>query len=219
MRKIGVTQILVFLMLASIAAAGAVFTTSLLAGGLSLGDFRGVALCGVFVLVFYVFAIAVHRLFLAVMPLREGDIAPGSRDEFAYNVYVLFYLLLFYPITRNHVLPVPLMRVIYLALGARLGKDTYSAGVILDPILTDVGSNTIIGHDAVLFSHAMEGERLSHARIRIGSRVTVGAKSIVMSGVTIEDGAIIAAGSVVTKGTRVRAGEVWGGNPARRLRA
>jgi len=218
MRKIGATQILVFLMLASAAAAGAALTTSMLAGGLPLGDFRGVALCGVFVIVFYVFAIAAHRFFLAMMPLREGEIAPGSRDEFTYNVYVLFYLLLFYPITRNHVLPVPLMRVIYLALGARLGKDTYSAGVILDPILTEVGSNTIIGHDAVLFSHAMEGARLSHAMIRIGSRVTVGAKSIVTSGVIVADGAIIAAGSVVTKGTHVQAGEVWGGNPARRLR-
>ena len=218
MRKIGVSQILIFLILVAVSAASAVLATSTLAGKLPLGDFRGVVLCGIFVITFYVFAIVVYRLFLSVMPLREGDIAPGSRDEFAYNVYVLFFLLLFYPITRNHVLPVPLMRVIYRALGARLGKDTYSAGVILDPILTEVGSNTIIGHDAVLFSHAMEGERLAHAKIRIGSRVTVGAKSIVMSGVTIEDGAIIAAGSVVTKGIHVHAGEVWGGNPARRLR-
>ena len=110
------------------------------------------------------------------------------------------------------------MRLVYLALGARLGSNTYSAGAILDPPLTEVGANTIIGHDAALFSHAIEGRHLSHARIRIGNNVTIGAHAIIMSGVTIEDDAIVAAGAVVTKDSHIGAGEIWGGNPARLLR-
>lgn len=34
----------------------------------------------------------------------------------------------------------------------------------------------------------------------------------------VEEGAIVAAGSVVTAGTTVPSGELWGGNPARKLR-
>lgn len=36
--------------------------------------------------------------------------------------------------------------------------------------------------------------------------------------VQVEVGAIVAAGSVVSAGTTVPSGEVWGGNPARKLR-
>ena len=112
----------------------------------------------------------------------------------------------------------PLFRLIYLALGARLGRNTYSAGVILDPPLTRVGNNCIIGHDAVLFSHAIEGRRLSLSAIRIGNEVTIGATAVIMSGGTIGDGAMVSAGAVVTKDSRIGAGEIWGGVPAKPLK-
>lgn len=218
MRKITPGPIMMFFSLLALALALGLGTNYLVLGWLPLGDFRGIALVAGAILLIYVYAIVIYRLFLRYRPIKEGYIAEGSREEFTYHVYVLFYLLLFYPLTRNHLLPTPLMRLVYLALGARLGDNTYSAGVILDPPLTEIGANTIVGHDAVLFSHAIEGHHLSHAMIRIGSNATVGAKAIIMSGVTIEDGAIVAAGSVVRKDTRIGAGETWGGNPARLLR-
>jgi len=219
MRKITAGPVLCFLLLFCLALGLATGINYLLLGMLPLGDFRGVILCLGELLCFYPIAIALHRLVLRLLPIREGEIVENSRDEFAYHVYVLFYLLLFYPLTRNHLLPTPLMRLLYQALGARLGDNTYSAGVILDPPLTELGDNCIVGHDAVLFSHALEGRHLSHAPIHIGDNVTVGAKAIIMSGVSIGDGAIVAAGAVVLKGTRIPAGEVWGGNPARCLRS
>ena len=97
--------------------------------------------------------------------------------------------------------------------------NTYSAGAILDPPLTFVGANTIIGHDAALFSHAIEGSHFSLNAIRIGDNVTIGATAVIMSDVIIGDGAIVSAGAVVSKGTRIAAGEVWGGMPARLLKA
>ena len=157
-------------------------------------------------------------LFLKAMPLAEGELEPGSRAEFAAQVNILFYLLLFNSLIRTHFLPVPLMRLVYLALGARLGPNTYSAGTLLDPPLTEFGANCIIGHDAVLYAHAIEGSRFALARIRIGDGVTIGAMAVVMSGVAIGDGAIVSAGAVVLKDTKIGAGEVWGGVPARRLR-
>ena len=218
MRKITSTQVLVFLGLLSLSVVLAIGTTALLPGRLALGDFRGVALVVSAVVLMYVYAFGLYRLFLRFCPLSEGEIVPGSRGEFAAQVNILFYLVLFNSLIRTHFLPVPLMRLIYLALGARLGSNTYSAGVILDPPLTRIGADCIIGHDAVLFSHAIEGTRFSLSSIVIGDNVTIGATAVIMAGVTIGDGALVSAGAVVTKDTRIGSGEVWGGVPARLLR-
>ncbi len=218
MRKIAFGPIVVFAICLSLAIILGVMTTAALLGLVAVGDFRGVTGVAVGLVSIYVYALVVYRLFLLVAPLREGVIAEGSRDEFNYHVYLLFYLLLFQPLTRSLFLPVPLMRVIYRALGARLGDNTYSAGTILDPPLTEVGHNTIIGHDAVLFSHFVKGRELSLAAIRIGDNVTIGAKAVIMPGVVIGDGAIVAVGAVVAKDSRIGSGELWGGIPARPIR-
>jgi acetyltransferase-like isoleucine patch superfamily enzyme len=110
------------------------------------------------------------------------------------------------------------MRLVYQALGTRMGANTYSAGVILDPPLTELGANCIIGHDAVLFSHAIEGRHFALSRIKAGDNVTIGATAVIMSGVSIGDGAIVSAGSVVLKDTRIGPGEIWGGVPAKRIK-
>lgn len=218
MRQITSGQILTFLLLLALILVLGIGTTWLLLGALPLGDFRGVVLTGAALLLVYLYAFAVYRLFLAVMPLKEGDIAEGSQEEFVAQVNILFYLILFNSLIRTHFLPVPLLRLVYLALGARLGHNTYSAGAILDPPLTRIGDNCIIGHDAVLFSHAIEGKNLSLAAIHIGNNVTIGAHAVVMSGVAIGDGAIVSAGAVVTKDTHIGPGEVWGGIPAKLLK-
>jgi len=153
-----------------------------------------------------------------MMPLREGEFAEGSREEFAAQVNILFYLMLFNSLIRTHFLPVPVMRLVYQALGTRMGTNTYSAGTLLDPPLTEFGANCIVGHDAVLICHAIEGTRFALARIRVGDNVTIGATAVIMSGVHIGDGAIISAGAVVPKDTQIGPGEVWGGVPAKRLR-
>jgi len=219
MRKISFGQILFFEVLLFIAVALGILTTWFVLGGLPLGDFRGVTLTVGAVIFVYIYAFLVYRLFLRILPLHEGDLSEGSREEFSAQVNILFYLILFNSLIRTHFIPIPLMRLVYLALGARLGKNTYSAGAILDPPLTYIGENTIIGHDAVLFSHAIEGRNFSLNAIRIGSNVTVGATAVIMSNVVIGDGAIVSAGAIVTKGTRIGAGEVWGGVPAKRLKS
>lgn len=218
MRAIKPGEIACFLSLLAVIVLAGVGSTALLLGRLPLGDFRGVLLLLAGVLLSYLWAFLVYRLFLLAMPLREGPVAPGSRDEFVANVNILFYLMLFNALIRTHFLPVPLLRLVYLALGARLGKNTYSAGVLLDPPLTRIGANTIIGHDAVIFAHVIEGERMELKAVTIGDGATIGATAVVMAGVAIGDGAIVSAGAVVVKDSQIGAGEVWGGVPARRLK-
>jgi len=172
MRQISLPQVGVFMALFILVLLLAAATSYWGLGSLPLGDFRGVVLLLGGVVSMYVWAFVAYRLFLKAMPLAEGELEPGSRAEFAAQVNILFYLLLFNSLIRTHFLPVPLMRLVYLALGARLGPNTYSAGTLLDPPLTEFGANCIIGHDAVLYAHAIEGSRFALARIRIGDGVT-----------------------------------------------
>jgi acetyltransferase-like isoleucine patch superfamily enzyme len=218
MRTITPSQIAVFLALLGLALGLAVATTALLVAPLPLGSFRGVVLTVSAVILLYLWSFGLYRAFLRVLPLGSGELAPGSREEFAAQVNILFYLMLFNSLIRTHFLPVPLVRLVYLALGARLGPNTYSAGALLDPPLISIGANSIVGHDAVVFAHAIEGARFALEPVVMGDNVTVGAKAVIMSGVTVGDGAIVSAGAVVRKGTRIGPGEVWGGVPARRLR-
>lgn len=218
MRKITFSQILVFLLLSGLALALAIGSTAWLLGDLALGDFRGIVLVLAGIVLLYVYAITLYRLFLALFPLNAGDIPPGSGQEFIYHVHVLFYLLLFYPILRSGIPPAPLMRVLYLALGARLGSNTYSQGLIHDPIFVEIGHDSVVGQSALLIPHVIEGSRLAHNPIRIGNHVTIGANACVLSDVEIGDHAIVATGSVVRKGSRIGAHEAWGGVPARLIK-
>lgn len=217
MRKISVLQIVVFVALFFVALVLALAVNWILLGRLPLGDFRGVALTAGAFFLLYVFSISSYRIFIALFPLRAGEIAEGSQQEFVYHVYVLFYLLLFYPILRSGFMPAPFMRAFYLALGTRLGKNTYSQGIIHDPPFISIGDNSVVGQYAILVPHVIEGRKLAHYPIHIGNGVTIGAHASVLSDVVIGDNAIVATGAVVTKGTRIGAGEIWGGVPARRL--
>ena len=217
MRKIRGAEVATFVGLFFIVLLLALGTDAILLGRLALGDFRGIVLTVAAVILLYVYAFCAYRMFLKVYPLKEGEIGHGSREEFGYHVYLLFYLILFYPILRSGAMPVPLMRLIYQILGADLGDNTYSSGILLDPPMIHIGSNSIVGQFALLVPHVIEGDKLAHYPIRIGNNVTVGAHSVVLSGVTIGDNAIVATGAVVAKGTRIAANEVWGGVPARKL--
>jgi len=218
MRKITLGPIAVFIAAMALTLALTLAVTLGLVGRLPLGDWRGVALAFVGLLLFVVLAIAVHRLLLRLAPLRPGKLEPGSRQEFVFNVYVLFYLVVFNSVMRSGLLPVPLLRLFYQALGARLGANSYSSGIIFDPLFVSVGSNCILGQSSMLIPHVIEGGRLEIQPIRLGDSVTVSANAIVLAGVSIGDHAIVAAGAVVPKGTRIGPGEVWGGIPARRLK-
>lgn len=52
---------------------------------------------------------------------------------------------------------------------------------------------------------------------QIGNNVSIGSNATILGGIKIGDGALIGAGSVVTKD--VPPGEIWAGNPAKKLRS
>jgi hypothetical protein len=219
MRKIGLAAILTFHVLLVLAIALGIGSAVWTVGRLPLGDYRAIAVVASAIAFVLAFAILIYRLFLKVFPLDEGEIPEGSRQEFAYHIHVLFDLMVFSPVLASRMVPIPLLRVLYLALGARLGSNTYTSGIMCDPIFVTIGENTVLGLDSVLGPHALEGDRLGLYRIRIGNNVTVGGHAVILSGVSIGDGAIVATGAVVPKGTRIGPGEIWGGVPAKLIRA
>lgn len=218
MRKITGLQILVFSLLAVTAVALATITDYVTLSRLPLGDFRGVILLVGGLIFLECYAVICYRLVLWRFPLLEGEVIEGSRQEFIYHLHVLCFLIFFYPIIRSGFWPAPLIRLFYLALGARLGPNTYSQGIIHDPLFVEIGANSTIGQSALVIPHVIEGHKLAHYTIRMGNNVTVGALAAILPGVQIGDGATVATGSVVTKGTCIGPQEVWGGVPAKRIR-
>jgi acetyltransferase-like isoleucine patch superfamily enzyme len=92
-----------------------------------------------------------------------------------------------------------------------------------------IGNNVIIGGGVQIFDtnfHSTDpairtgGQETRNdvktAPIIIGDNVFIGTNSIICKGVSIGDNAIIAAGSVVVRS--IPANEVWGGNPAKRIK-
>jgi len=220
MRKISALQIVAFeaLLVCCVAVTWGLHRL-LVAGWVdALGEYRPIANVIACLLLFFLTAVAVHRTFLAIWPLHAGEVAVGSGQEFVYHVYILFYLLVFYPVLRSGIPPAPLMRLLYQALGAKLGSNTYSQGLIHDPIFVRIGSNSTVGQSALIIPHQIEGATLAHLPIEIGDNVTIGANSVVLPGVRIGNHAIVATGAVVPKGTVIGDHEVWGGVPAKRIR-
>lgn len=218
MRKITPAQIVIFSLIITLVLILTLVTVGVGLGCLPLGDFRGVVLTLVGVVLLYGYAILFYQGFMALFPLLPGDIPLGSRQEGIYHVHLLFFLILFYPVMRSGFIPVPLMRLFYQALGTKFGHNSFSAGILYDPRFVQLGENTLVGQGALLIPHAVEGERLAHQPIVLGNNVTIGAYAIIFGGSHIDDGAIVAAGSVVGKDSHIGHHEIWGGVPARFIR-
>jgi acetyltransferase-like isoleucine patch superfamily enzyme len=218
MRPISLNAIIVFNIILVLVLLVAFIATRYCYALISPSDFRGTICSLLFAIFTYLSAILAQKMFWYIYPIPEGYIKKHSKAEFGYHVYLLFYLLLFNSLIRTKFIPITFTRLIYLLLGAKLGKNTYCAGTILDPPMTVVGSNTLLGQDCIIYAHAIEGQNLTYAIVRIGNNVTIGANEVVMPGVTIEDGAIVAAGAVVTKNTRIATKEIWGGVPAKKIK-
>lgn len=220
MRKILPWQIAIFFALAGLSTAAAGLLIWLAYPHLKwAAEFRAILASLAFIVLFYLGAIACYRAVLAVLPLPSGDVPHRSRPEAIYHIHLLFFLMLFYPLMKSNLVPVPLMRLVYMALGARMGANTYSGGILFDPLFITLGANTIVGQGALLIPHVIEGERLAHYPIRVGDNVTIGANAVILSDVDIGSNAIVAIGAVVTKGTKIGEGETWGGTPARKLKS
>lgn len=111
----------------------------------------------------------------------------------------------------------------YRAQGAVIGARVHIGhGVTLDPThcnLLTLGDDVVFAPNVVVLTHdaalrRREGFELTRlAPVTIGSRVFIGAGSIILPGVTIGDDVVVAAGSVVSR--NVPPNSLAKGSPAR----
>jgi serine acetyltransferase len=101
-------------------------------------------------------------------------------------------------------------------VGEEIVLEHYALGVVIHPNVT-IGNRCRIYHHVTLASESAIG---SGSRIILGNDVTIGCQAIVIARsnttLTIGDRSILGGGSVLTKS--IPSGEVWAGNPARKLR-
>ncbi len=80
-----------------------------------------------------------------------------------------------------------------------------------------IGDECTLNAGSIIQCHSQEDGAFKSDRTAIGARCTLGVGALVHYGVTVGDGAVLAPDSFLMKGATVPQGEVWGGNPARRL--
>jgi acetyltransferase-like isoleucine patch superfamily enzyme len=106
----------------------------------------------------------------------------------------------------------------YRGMGAKIGIGTVlSTHRLWDCDLIEIGEDCLIGSNSSIAAHTIVGNSGRLRKVRIGSRVTIGANSSVMPGVVIEDDVIVGSNSLVPQGAHLESGGVYMGVPAQRI--
>lgn len=161
---------------------------------------------------------------LRALGIPSVNVSLGGRFEIGDDFYVrtgIRWTEVGLPGTRLRVGPSGSLKI-----GSRVGISNCTIVAQQEVI---IGDDVKIGGGAQIFDtnfHSLDPkERVSGcevascirtAPVHIGDRVFIGTNAIVCKGVSIGDESIVAAGSVVV--SDVPAGEIWGGNPAQRIK-
>jgi gamma-carbonic anhydrase len=132
-------------------------------------------------------------VFIAPCANVTGDVQFGKKASVFYNAII-----------RGDAAPVRIGAGANVQDGATIG--TALTGTSQDEQPVTIGDNVTIGHAATLRGCTVEDEAL------------IGMGACVLEGAVVERAAMVAAGAVVMPKTVVPTGELWGGNPAKRLR-
>ena len=118
-----------------------------------------------------------------------------------------------------HLVPSFIGNWYYRLCGCRIGYGAQiNSTVVNDSYAVEIGAETVVGGEAIINCHLVEGGRLVLSPVKIGSSVTIGGGASILPGSIIGDNAIVAYHAVVIKRTEIGEGEVWGGLPAKRIR-
>jgi len=133
-----------------------------------------------------------------------------------YNSLILMVNAAFLDVLRLS----PFQTLFFRMMGAKIGDGVnVNTGGLADLELLEIGNNVLIGGGVALICHGSERGFIRLSPTKIGNNVSIGLSSIIMPDCEIGDGASIAPCSFLPKGTKIPPRGLWGGNPARDLRA
>ena len=173
-------------------------------------------------LIYFFTMISLSLLILKIIriffPIRPG-IYSYDRDRMKVYIFNLYSFILIFPlylVGTGIIVPPPLRKCLYKIMGCQFGKGIIPiGGNIMDPHLTTIGRDTMIGAGSMILAHAiLSTKHVVLGRVIIGNSVTIGAKAVILPGVSIGDYSMINAASVVSMNTKIPAKEIWGGSPA-----
>lgn len=109
------------------------------------------------------------------------------------------------------------------ASGTKIGQRCYiDRSVSIDrhqPTEIEIGDDVILTGQGVFLTHdaspQIAGLPGKKGHIKIGNKVFIGYRSIMLCGTSVGDNCIVGAGSVITND--IPSGEVWAGNPAHKI--
>ncbi|GAA4346402.1 non-ribosomal peptide synthetase [Variovorax defluvii] len=100
-------------------------------------------------------------------------------------------------------------------LGCRIGRGVYlDTTDITEFDCVHIGAHSELGAQSCPQTHLFEDRVMKIDHVRIGERVTIGPRSIVLYGAQVEDRAQLGPLTLVMKGERIPAARAWTGNPA-----
>lgn len=103
--------------------------------------------------------------------------------------------------------------------GLKLGSNVYIASkTYIDSSLTTIGSNSFIGHQALISNHLNEKGNVVIAPVTIGKNCVIGGLSLISPGVEIGDNVIIGAMSFVPKNKKIPSNSIWFGTPVKQYK-
>ena len=118
-------------------------------------------------------------------------------------------------------------RGVHFGDGLSIGNGSGIGAFSNVPSDVTIGENVMIGQELLVYTHnhsmartdiPMREQGMTEDKpVFIGNDVWIGSRVTILPGVHIGNGAVIGAGAVVTKD--VPEYEIWGGNPARKLKS
>jgi acyl carrier protein len=162
-------------------------------------------------------AIVLTRLLMIFFPIREGTFDIPSPEYDRWRAQAVLYM--FACDFLGFLIPFCWKPYWYRLFGAKIAGDTVVVGRIVDCSLIAIERGASLGTDGILTGHFITPGQIRIGRIHIGCGVMVGIRAVVFPGVTVGDNALIGAMSLIPAGRTIGSGEVWSGNPARRLPA
>jgi non-ribosomal peptide synthetase-like protein len=113
----------------------------------------------------------------------------------------------------------PLKNVLWRLAGVRIGRRVFDDGFRApERTFTAIGDDCTLNIDSVIQCHSQEDGAFKSDHSVIGAGCTLGVGAWVHYGVTVGDGTALVAGSFLMKGEEVPPNELWGGNPAKKVR-
>lgn len=167
----------------------------------------------------FLFGVILARVFL-VRSIEPGEFELSRRKAVPWIAADSFmHMYRRHPLHRYIDDFAPIRYVFYRMMGAVVDRTFFfGPGTrILDPWLTEIGKNVMIGSYVTITAHAVEADTVTLAPVKVGDGALIGGEATLLPGVQVGECAVVAAGALVPKGTRIPPGEVWGGVPAKKI--